>query len=209
MKFDSTFSVFNTLFTLSISARALDHRRKGRVPWITWSRLEPLWVEPKILREPCWEWESLRHSQGPGRRSPQLPSPSTILCLSSPLACCGSKPQLESFSSLTCIQIFYYLVPLPWSASTPATLLLVLLSVPPGTQRSPSALPFLILPYHLECPSFLLHSLKPCPSFQAILMPLSLRVFPPSLLCLPSWTSQTLSITSLMELVFLCLELFL
>lgn len=54
MKLDSTFSVFNTLFSFSISARALSHKRKARVPVSHpeqgWS---PSWVEPKIMREPC------------------------------------------------------------------------------------------------------------------------------------------------------------
>lgn len=60
MKLDSTFSVFNTLFSLSISARALSHRRKARVPV---SHLEqggsPSRVKPRIWRETCGEPESL------------------------------------------------------------------------------------------------------------------------------------------------------
>lgn len=123
MKLDSTFSVFNTLFTLSISARALKRRRKVRVPV---SHLEqgwsPSWIEPKILRGPCWEREFLAHSCCSSQRPGKMICTACFTKYNSVALLPSNAPWLPNPNwriphSLLPTSSLYYLILLPCSAS--------------------------------------------------------------------------------------------
>lgn len=103
MKLDSTFSVFNALFSLSISARALNHQSKERVPMSHPGQgWRPSRLAPKILGEPCREQESSAHlcclSQGPGKTISIMVSSTALSLLA--LNCPGS--QTHTGASMLC-----------------------------------------------------------------------------------------------------------
>lgn len=170
MKLDSTFSVFNTLFTLSISARALNHRRKVGAPMSHPEQGEALLVKAKTLRSLAGSRRPLCTcclSQGAGEiiaaasftrhnsvsllpsNLPWLPNPNRRFHASR-LASKASRPWLSSLLDL----------------SSHGSCTLSFCACPGLSHSLPSAHPVLTTWNALSC---LLHSSKPCPSFKAIL----------------------------------------